>query len=140
MTATRQQRRCLERYAHGVSCATDADRRWFQEHPGRSFRIRRMAAAEIGSATAVLGSLKPVPTGSARFTLVRKLGPTERMRAFIFGPADWSGQECSEALAAELWRQHLDGNPAARRHELAIAALVSDRDGGEPDLARALDA
>lgn len=131
MKGTRQQRRALERYAQGVELATESDRRWFEEHPGRTFRIRRMAAAEIGSAAAVLGNLKPPPAGCARFTLVRKFSPTCRMRAFIFGPGDKSGQEASEAVAADLWSQHLERSSSARRYELAIAAVVSDHDAGD---------
>lgn len=137
MTNTRQQRRALERYAYGVECATESDRRWFEEHPHRAFRVRRMAAAEIGSATAALGTLKPAPAGYARFTLVRKVSPNLRVRAFIFGPADKSGQEASEEAAAELWRQRLDRNPEARSHELAVAAIVSDHDGSDPTFGEA---
>ena len=128
---SRQQRRMLERHSLGVDLVTASDRRWFEEHPGRQFRIRRMAPAEIGSALAVSGKLKPVPAGAARFTLVRKLSPTCRMRIFIYGPAHKSGQETGEAVAAALWDQHADRNAAVLQRQFAIAAIVSDHDAGD---------
>ena len=130
---SRQQRRSLERYAQGVDLVTASDKRWFEEHPGREFRIRRMTAAEIGSALAVSSKLKPVPAGAARFTLVRKLSPTCRMRIFIYGPAHKTGQETGEAVAEALWDQHVDRNAVVLQRKFAIAAIVSDHDaGGEP--------
>lgn len=128
---SRQQRRMLERHALGVDLITASDRRWFEEHPGREFRIRRMAAAEIGSAVAVRGELKPVPAGAARFTLVRKMGPTCRMRIFIYGPAYKTGRETGEGVAAALWGEYLNASPITRKRELAIAAIVADHDAGD---------
>lgn len=125
---SRQQRRSLERYARGVDLVTASDKRWFEEHPGREFRIRRMTAAEIGSAAAVLGDLKPLPAGTARFTLVRKIRPDCRMRIFIYGPDLKNGNETGEDVAAALWGRHLDRNPAVRQREFAITAIVSDHD------------
>lgn len=128
---SRQQRRALARYAHGVGLVTASDRRWFEEHPGREFRVRRMAAAEIGSAAGVLGSPKPLPPGMARFTLVRKIRSDCRMRIFIYGPAHKTGQETGEAVAAALWGHHLGRTPSARDREFAILAVVSDHDAGD---------
>ena len=127
VSLTRQQRRALERHAPAVDLVTASDRRWFEEHPHRRFRIRRMAAAEIASIGA-LKALNPVPDGSARFTLIRKMSPDCRLRIFIFGPLHKSGGETSEEIAAALWQQHLNRDPAARARELAIAAMVSDHD------------
>ena len=126
-TLSRQQHRALERYARGVDLATASDRRWFEEHPHRRFRIRRMTAAEIGSTAAVCG-LKPVPAGSARFTLVQRMGPNSRLRIFIFGPADKSGQETSEETAAALWQAYRDRTPAGRERELAVATIIADHE------------
>lgn len=128
---SRQQRRMLQRHALGVDLITASDRRWFEEHPGREFRIRRMAAAEIGSALAVRGALKPIPAGAARFTLVRKLSATCRMRIFIYGPAHKTGQETNEGVAAALWDQHVNRNAAALERQFVVAAIVSDHDTGD---------
>lgn len=128
---SRQQRRSLERYAQGVDLVTASDKRWFEEHPGREFRIRRMAAPEIGSALAICGELKPIQDGAARFTLVRKLSPTCRMRIFIYGPSHKTGQETGEDVAAALWDQHVDRTAAVLQRQFAVAAIVSDHDAGD---------
>lgn len=124
---TRQQKRALERFAAGVDHITAEDRRWFEQHPGRRFRIRRMAAAEIGTAEAA-GGLNPLPAGAARFTLVRKVTPNLRTRIFIHGPAHKSGAEASEELAAALWDTHLDRSPSAQRTERMLAAAMMAQD------------
>ena len=104
---SRQQRRSLDRYAADIDHITAEDRRWFERHPERRFRIRRMAAAEIGSAEAIQ-ALKPLPQGTARFTLVRKVTDNFRLRCFIHGPAHKSGAEACDEVAAALWEHHLD--------------------------------
>lgn len=129
---SRQQRRALERHSRGVDLITASDRRWFEEHPHRQFRIRRTAAAEIGQASA-FKALKPLPEGAARFTLVRKINPDCRMRIFICGPAHKSGNETDECTAAALWDFYLDVTPGAREREFAFAAFVTSHDfGGAP--------
>lgn len=124
---TRQQKRALERFAAGVDHITAEDRRWFEQRPERQFRIRRMAAAEIGTAEAI-GALKPLPQGTARFTLIRKVTDSFRLRCFIHGPAHRSGAEASDELAAALWDTHLDRSPSARRIENGLAAGLITRD------------
>ncbi len=127
MAQSRQQRRALERHAQGVDLATASDRRWFEEHPGRRFRVRRMTAAEIGTAGAV-GKLSPQPAGTARFTLVRKDAADRRTRIFIFGPVDKSGFDTSDAVAAALWEHHLRQGGNAQRAGSSLAATMIAQD------------
>ncbi len=125
--SSRQQRRSLDRFAPGVDHITAEDRRWFEQHPERRVRIRRMAAAEIGSAEAIQ-ALKPLPQGAARFTLVRKVTDSFRLRCFIHGPAHKSGVEACDEIAAALWEHHLDRSPSARRIEDGLAAALTTQD------------
>lgn len=124
---SRQHRRALDRYAAGVEHVTAEDKRWFEQHPERCFRIRRMTAAEIGTAEA-MDALKPLPPGAARFTLVRKLTADRRTRIFIFGSATKSGAETGEDVAEALWLHHLDRSPSAQQAESRLAAALVTRD------------
>lgn len=129
MTAqhSRQRRRALDRCAAGVDHVTAEDRAWFEARPDRRFRIRRMTAAEIGTAEA-MDALKPLPAGAARFTLVRKVTPNMRTRVFIYGPAHSSGDDACDEIAAALWDHHLDRSPKARRIETTLAANLVTQD------------
>lgn len=125
---SRQQRRALERAAAGVDHVTAQDRAWFEARPDRQHRIRRMAAAEISSISAV-AALTPVPAGGARFTLVRKVTANLRLRIFVHGPGHKTGEETGEATAAALWEAHRERSSQAREREDAMVAIAADHDG-----------
>lgn len=123
----RQKRRALSRHAAGVDLVTQADKLWFEHHPDRQFRIRRMTAAEIGTAEA-LHALKSLPLGAARFTLVRKLTSDCRSRIFILGSETKGGEEIGDEVAGTLWEHHLERNPNARNVEAKLAAALMVQD------------
>ena len=127
-STSRQKRRALSRHAAGVDLVTHADKVWFEQHSERQFRIRRMTAAEIGTAEA-LHALKPLPQGAARFTLVRKLTSDCRSRIFILGSETKDDAEIDDEVAATLWEHHLERSPVSRNVEarLAAALIVQDQ-------------
>lgn len=124
---SRKKRRALSRHAAGVDLVTHADKLWFEQHPERQFRIRRMTAAEIGTAEA-LHTLKTLPLGAARFTLVRKLTSDCRSRIFILASETKDGAEIGDEVAATLWEHHLKRSPNARNVEARLAAALMVQD------------
>lgn len=87
MSLNLHQQRELTRLTAIVDRVIEADRRFFQRQPWRSYRLRVSARAEV-QAGAVLGSLETrLPDGLAYYTAVRQIAPGIRTRKFLIGAA-----------------------------------------------------
>jgi hypothetical protein len=87
---------------------TQEDRRFFESHPDRRHRVRPTEPEEIRVAALVLNTcIEPLPPGTRRFTLVRKLFDHERLRTFAVFPEYLIDEEISESAARELFDQML---------------------------------
>lgn len=102
---------------------TDADRRFFERRPDRTYRMRRMAKAEIATLEAVAGGTMFLPPGSAPFTLIKNLAPGVRIRAFVPGPVDEDGSDLTDAQCAWMWKR----SPGACAREVELRAALAKR-------------
>ena len=125
MHLTRQQRRAMQRLAGDVERATDGDRRFFERHPDRSYRVRLASKSEIAQREITTGidSFGPDPT-TRYFILVHQLAPGVRMRAYVPGPAEEAGEDFSENAARCLWGEWCRRNPWVRDREAATFAAM----------------
>lgn len=126
---SRAARRRLERLAIEVDQALVSDRRFFERHPHRSYRVRRAAKAEIASAREIGEARGDIPKGFAWFTAVRAFAPGVRARVFFGGPAN-NDTDVSETEAEWLYRRGVQENPTVRfanEHMEAVAASLRER-------------
>src|ERR1700712_5341676 len=107
----RQRRRAMQRVAADAERITDADRRFFERVPHRSYRYRRAGRPEMAQLEAVYGAPVFADPGSVPFVLIKNLAPGVRLRAFVNGPADEDGSAATEAELAYLWQQHCERCP-----------------------------
>ncbi|MEO3475771.1 hypothetical protein AAFN86_28225 [Roseomonas sp. CAU 1739] len=80
-----------DRLMRATEQASDADRRWFAENPGRSHRMRRPMFGEV-----------PAHPDFLTFVLVKQVQPGFRVRTAIYADTPPPG-EADEASAAWLW-------------------------------------
>lgn len=99
----------------------DADRRYFERRPHRSYRLRRSFPAEGEQVSILIGGEWPMTVG-ALFTAVRQVAPGVRARAFFLAPRSLE-TDVSDAEAAEYFRQF---NTATALDDFA-AALAATR-------------
>ena len=131
----RQRRRIMQRVAGEAERITDADRRFFERFPQRSYRYRRAGHAEVRQLEAVYGASIFTEAGTVPFILIKNLAPGVRMRAFLPGPADEDGSGATEAELARLWFEHCQRCPgvAEREAQLQVAMRLPGgplHDGG----------
>ncbi|WP_419828348.1 hypothetical protein [Methylobacterium sp.] len=119
----RQRRRIMQRVAADAERITDADRKFFERFPHRSYRYRRAGHPEMVQLEAVYGAPIITEPGSVPFILIKNLAPGVRMRAFLPGPADEDGSTATEAELAYLWHGHCQRCPgvAEREAQLQVA-------------------
>ena len=105
---------------------TDGDRRFFERHPSRTYRVRLASAAEVETAGATLDVDTAPVRGGRHVMLVRNLEPGVRLRvmaqahAWMAGDLDSVGED--EAGRAYRWTCR-PGTEAHRVEREAIAAL-----------------
>ncbi len=71
--------------------ARDCDRLWFQQNPGRNYRIRKSLFGE-----------QPLHPDMIGFMVIRQLSPGSRIRIRFYLPVAPVG-EASEAIARSWW-------------------------------------
>jgi hypothetical protein len=90
-----------QKQMQAVEKASNADRRWFAEHPGRNHRMRRPAFGEA-----------PAHPDMLTFILVKQVRPGFRLRTAIYADTPPPG-EADEAAAACLWAEATRGAEVA---------------------------
>lgn len=114
--------------AHGLADAVDreldADRRFFERRPRRSYRLRRSFPTEGEQVSILLGGEWPV-RGGALFTAVRQLAPGVRARVFFLARRDLE-TDVSDAEAAECFN-YFSTSTIPDDIAKAIAATRADR-------------
>lgn len=78
----------------------DADTRFFEENPGRRYRLRPAQPVEIATG---FRDRDPAPSGFTLYVVVRQLCPGLRAHAFLMGGPDAHKPEASEAEARDLF-------------------------------------
>ncbi|MDP4006520.1 hypothetical protein [Methylobacterium sp. NEAU K] len=119
----RQRRRAMQRVAADAERITDADRRFFERFPHRSYRYRRAGHPEMAQLEAVYGAPIITEPGSVPFILIKNLAPGVRMRAFLPGPDNEDGSSATDEELALLWHDHCRRCPgvAEREAQLQVA-------------------
>ncbi|MFG1306009.1 hypothetical protein V5F34_17960 [Xanthobacter autotrophicus] len=114
--STRANQRRLERLALKNEATIAADRRFFERRPDRQYRLRLASAAEVDLNRALSGTWSA--PGARLFVVVRKISPTVRIRALLFGPAENAADmdNVSEGEAAFLFGR-------ARRQNAQLAGV-----------------
>lgn len=93
---TRAQRRAIKKLSNEVDRTIEGDRRFFERHASRSYRIRLASSAEMVS-LAQLEPVRELDLGDRWFVAVRQVAPGMRLRAYFTGPAE------NETDAPEEW-------------------------------------
>lgn len=112
---SRAENRRLEALAPAHDRVLAADRDFFDKHPGRTYRLRRMSAPEI-EARLILrgsGSVRP-PDGYVLFVALKRITPSIRFRAFG-AIIPHGGDDLPEAICRahfEAWTEGLPELPA----------------------------
>jgi hypothetical protein len=104
----------LARGIERLDCLTDGDRRFFDCHKHRNYRLRQAGQIEIEPKEITTGARMEPPSGKRWFTIVRQVRPGVRVRLSIALPEttgpDISEREC-EALFIRVcpkkWRDAL---------------------------------
>lgn len=84
---TRAQRRAIKKLSNEVDRTIEGDRRFFERHASRSYRIRLASSAEMAS-FAQLTPVRELDEGDRWFVAVRQVAPGMRLRAYFTGPAE----------------------------------------------------
>lgn len=133
ITLTRQQRRLMQRLGEEADRAVEGDRRFFDRHPARTYRVRLMSGAERQQVEIVQGAeITPAPD-QAIFVVMKQLAPGVRMKATVVGPRASIGEELTEAAAACIYERYADIYPAIRDRENAMRAAVEHLSKGQQD-------
>jgi hypothetical protein len=82
----------------GLEKASESDRRWFERHPHRGWRLRKSI---FGEKIRLVDPLEP-PQGFTRWTVVKQIEPGFRVRAFCVGPIDAVPVESDDPIAELL--------------------------------------
>lgn len=126
---TRSQRRRLTRLTNEVDRLIEADRRFFERRPDRSYRVRRAFHPEIEVDALLKGRATARPrNGSAVFTLVQQIEPGVRFRFLTRGPADAEPDLYGEVECRELYESLALSIPKLR--EIDHAFVVASEKGG----------
>lgn len=120
----RQRRRIMQRVAADAERITDADRRFFERFPHRSYRYRRAGRSEMVQLEAVYGATIFIELGKVPFVLIKSIAPGVRMRAFLPGPADEDGSSATEKELAHLWHDHCQRCPGVAEREAQLQVAV----------------
>ena len=120
----RQRRRIMQRVAADAERITDADRKFFERFPHRTYRYRRAGHPEMMQLEAVYGAPIITEPGSVPFILIKSIAPGVRMRAFLPGPADEDGSTATEAELAALWHGHCQRCPGVAQREAQLRVAV----------------
>jgi hypothetical protein len=83
---------------------TEADRRFFKRHPGRSHRIRHTSMAELAQAERVDHALDAPFPGFRWFTVIRQVTPGARVRVYVQAP-ELCETDVPEEMAAQIYRE-----------------------------------
>ncbi|WP_132250219.1 hypothetical protein [Methylobacterium segetis] len=109
---SRTAQRRLKRLTDANEPVIDADRRFFERFPHRTYRVRRMARTEIAQLETVHGApMAPLPTDDAAFTVVKQLAPGVRLKIHVPGPADEDGSDVPDEGGAWLWARYAERHP-----------------------------
>ncbi|MFC6743616.1 hypothetical protein [Methylobacterium tardum] len=103
---------------------TDADRKFFERFPHRTYRYRRAGHPEMVQLEAVYGASIFTEVGTVPFILIKNLAPGVRMRAFLPGPADEDGSTATETELAALWHDHCRRCPSVAEREAQLQVAI----------------
>ncbi|MGU3388514.1 hypothetical protein ACLBYG_28725 [Methylobacterium sp. D53M] len=121
---TRQQRRAMARHIADNETTVEADRRFFERRPDRTYRVRRMSRAELGQWETACDDRLEITGEFSVFTVVKNYAPGVRMRIFVPGPPDEDGNEASDELGRFLWARYSDARPWFAEREARFEAAL----------------
>lgn len=130
---TRQQRRQMQRLAEDADRAVEGDRRFFDRHPARTYRVRLMSGAERQQVEIIQGAtITPAPD-QAVFVAMKKLADGVRMKATVIGPRVSIGDELTDEEAGAVYEGFADRHSWVRDREAAMRAAVERLSKGQQD-------
>ena len=120
---SRAEQRQLRALGRAHESVLAADRAFFERHPGRTHRLRRMSAPEIEVSLILRGpgSVRP-PEGYVLFVAVKRITPGLRVRAFG-AIIPHGGDDPSEAIGRACFETWTDDWQALRDLEERFADL-----------------
>ena len=132
-TASRQQRRQMQRLADAIDLAVEGDRRFFTRFPDRSYRVRLISHAEKQSVEIAQGRPVLARSDQAVFVALKELADGVRLKLTVIGPRESVGEELTEAEAQSVFEGYADLHPYVREHEHQLrAAYERHRAAGDP--------
>lgn len=126
MQLNRKQRRRISRLAQEAEPAIEADRRFFERHAHRSYRVRTASQPEIAT-MGVLGEPKILPDELAWFVAVRQIAPGIRLRHYLLSRRG-AETDLSEAMCRAIY----DAQQTERRAEIerSLERVAEAKRGG----------
>lgn len=119
---TKAKNRKLRQLQGAVDRITDGDRRFFERHPERNYRLRASGKAEVEILKVTEGAerIKLVP-GARYYTVVKQVVPGSRIRRFI---PNWNGAETDVSEQEAEWLFHdFQDNRAVAETERVLRGL-----------------
>ncbi len=128
----RQQRRKMKRLTEEADSAVEGDRRFFDRHRGRTYRLCLASRAERQQIELIQGGRLNPTTGQAVFVVMKQLAPGVRLKATVFGPLESVGEDLTDAEAGAVFEGYADIHPEMRQREAMMRAAYV-RLGGQSD-------
>ncbi len=120
----RKQRRRISRLANEAEPAIEADRRFFERHVHRSYRVRTASQPEI-TTMGVLEEPKALPDELAWLVAVRQIAPGVRLRHYLLGLRG-ADTDVSEAMCRAIY----DAQRSDQRAEIERKLEALAKGGG----------
>ncbi|WP_132254379.1 hypothetical protein [Methylobacterium segetis] len=125
LALSRPAQRRLKRLTDANETVIEADRRFFERFPHRTYRVRRMARTEIAQLETIRGApMLPLAPTDAAFTVVKQLAPGVRLRIQVPGPSDEDGSDLPDEVGAWLWDRYANRHPWVRQREAMMLAAM----------------
>ncbi|MCJ2080729.1 hypothetical protein [Methylobacterium sp. J-090] len=118
------KQREMQIHAEAAEKATDDDRRFFEDHPNRTYRVRLLSQAERAQFEILDGVMKPLAEAPIAFAAIKQIAPFVRSRVVVFGPLGAVGQPLTDEQARGIWEGYADRHPWVREQEAKILAAM----------------
>ncbi|MEE7450007.1 hypothetical protein MRF4_20570 [Methylobacterium radiotolerans] len=129
----RQQRREMKRLTEEADSAVEGDRRFFDRHRGRTYRLRLASQAERQQVELIQGGSLNLTPDQAAFVVMKQLAPGVRLKATSIGPRESIGEDLTDAEAGSVFEGYADIHPEMRQREAMMRAAYVRLGGTPPD-------
>ncbi|KQS85266.1 hypothetical protein ASG32_18615 [Methylobacterium sp. Leaf361] len=129
----RWQRRKMKRLTEEADSAVEGDRRFFDRHHARTYRLRLASQAERQQIELIQGGSLNLTPDQAAFVVMKQLAPGVRLKATVIGPRESIGEDFTDAEAGSVFEGYADIHPEMRQREAMMRAVYVRLGGTPPD-------